>query len=66
MSITCRVTGYAYFKDVARGRLCGDSSGFLKVLSRAEAPTRHVLVGVQIIGAALEFHQYPVGFQVVR
>lgn len=47
-----RVTGYAYFKDVARGRLSGgDASGFLKVVATAEGPTHHVIVGVQVIGA---------------
>lgn len=47
-----RVSGYAYFKDVARGRLSGgDASGFLKLVARAEGPTHHVIVGVQVIGA---------------
>lgn len=46
-----RVTGYAYFKDIARGRLSGgDAAGFLKLVSRADEPTRHVVIGVQIIG----------------
>lgn len=46
-----RVTGYAYFKDIARGRLSGgDSAGFLKLVSRADDPSRHVVIGVQIIG----------------
>eukprot|EP00903_Cladosiphon_okamuranus_P008631 g8277.t1 len=45
------VTGYAYFEDVARGRLKGgDTSGFLKLVARAEGPTHHVIVGVQVIG----------------
>ncbi|CAN0504405.1 unnamed protein product, partial [Ectocarpus sp. 12 AP-2014] len=45
------VTGYAYFKDIARGRLSGgDAAGFLKLVARADGPTRHVVVGVQIIG----------------
>eukprot|EP00903_Cladosiphon_okamuranus_P010142 g9603.t1 len=45
------VTGYAYFKDIARGRLSGgDAAGFLKLVSRADEPTRHVVIGVQIIG----------------
>ncbi|CBN79739.1 soluble pyridine nucleotide transhydrogenase [Ectocarpus siliculosus] len=44
------VTGYAYFKDIARGRLSGgDAAGFLKLVARADGPTRHVVVGVQII-----------------
>ncbi|CAN0287333.1 unnamed protein product, partial [Hapterophycus canaliculatus] len=45
------VTGYAYFKDIARGRLSGgDAAGFLKLVARADDPSRHVVVGVQIIG----------------
>ncbi|CAN0440916.1 unnamed protein product, partial [Laminaria digitata] len=44
------VTGYAYFKDIARGRLSGDAAGFLKLVSSADDPTRHVVIGVQIIG----------------
>lgn len=48
---TRRVTGYAYFKDIARGRLSGgDAAGFLKLVARADEPSRHVVVGVQIIG----------------
>lgn len=48
-----RVTGYAYFKDIARGRLSGgDAAGFLKLVSRADEPTRHVVIGVQIIGGS--------------
>lgn len=51
-AILCRrVTGYAYFKDIARGRLSGgDSGGFLKLVSRADDPSRHVVIGVQIMG----------------
>eukprot|EP00611_Tribonema_gayanum_P015792 TRINITY_DN276_c2_g1_i2.p1 TRINITY_DN276_c2_g1~~TRINITY_DN276_c2_g1_i2.p1 ORF type:complete len:661 (-),score=253.92 TRINITY_DN276_c2_g1_i2:740-2524(-) len=44
------VVGYAYFKDLARGRLSGDPEGFLKIIARAEAPARHVVVGVHIMG----------------
>lgn len=28
------VVGYAYFKDLARGRLSGDPHGFLKIITR--------------------------------
>lgn len=50
-----RVTGYAYFKDIARGRLSGgDAAGFLKLVSRADEPTRHVVIGVQIIGGLID------------
>lgn len=48
-----RVTGYAYFKDTARGRLTGDPEGWLKIVCRAYEPTKHVIVGVQIIGQCL-------------
>lgn len=45
------MTGYAYFKDIARGRLSGgDAAGFLKLVANADDPTRHVVIGVQIIG----------------
>ena len=48
------MTGYAYFKDIARGRLSGgDAAGFLKLVSRADEPTRHVVIGVQIIGGLI-------------
>lgn len=51
LSFFGRVTGYAYFKDIARGRLSGgDTGGFLKLVARADGPTRHVVVGVQIMG----------------
>jgi pyruvate/2-oxoglutarate dehydrogenase complex dihydrolipoamide dehydrogenase (E3) component len=40
------VVGYAYFKDTARGRLTGDLDGFLKIVAKAEGPTRHVIIGV--------------------
>lgn len=50
-----RVCGYAYFKDIARGRLSGgDAAGFLKLVSRADEPTRHVVIGVQIIGGSVD------------
>jgi len=39
------VTGYAYFRDLARGRLSGDLDGFLKVIARCDSPKRHVIVG---------------------
>jgi NAD(P) transhydrogenase len=44
------VTGYAYFKDLARGRLSGDLEGFLKIIARVDSPSRHVIVGVHIVG----------------
>lgn len=44
------VFGYGYFKDMARGRLSGDLNGFLKIIARAEGPTRHVIVGVHVVG----------------
>lgn len=44
------VTGYAYYKDLARGRLSGDLNGFLKIIARADSPTRHVIIGFHIVG----------------
>ena len=45
------VYGYAYFKDLARGRLSGDLNGFLKIIARAEGhPVRHTIIGVHIVG----------------
>ena len=45
------VTGYAYFKDMARGRLSGEKEGFLKVVAWKAAPREdHTLVGVHILG----------------
>ena len=44
------VYGYGYFKDLARGRLSGDLNGFLKIIARAESPSRHVIVGVHVVG----------------
>ncbi|CAM9303321.1 unnamed protein product [Discosporangium mesarthrocarpum] len=44
------VVGYAYFKDLARGRLSGDPDGFLKVVSRCDGPYHHTVIGVQIFG----------------
>lgn len=43
------VAGYGYFKDLARGRL-SDIDGWLKLIARAEGPTRHVIIGVHIVG----------------
>lgn len=34
------VAGYAYFKDLARGRLSGDPHGFLKIITRVGPLTR--------------------------
>lgn len=39
-----------YFKDLARGRLSGDLNGFLKIIARAEAPQRHTIIGVHVVG----------------
>jgi NAD(P) transhydrogenase len=49
------VEGYAYFKDMARGRLSGDLDGFLKVVTRrvrgvTRPPTSHRILGVFIFG----------------
>ena len=49
------VEGFAYFKDMARGRLSGDLDGFLKLVAvKASADidgrSRHRIVGVQIFG----------------
>lgn len=44
------VVGYAYFKDLARGRLSGDLNGFLKVISRYEGANRHVILGFHVVG----------------
>ena len=49
------VEGYAYFKDMARGRLSGDLDGFLKLVAIRISPddhgrTRHRIVGCQIFG----------------
>ena len=43
------VEGRAYFKDMARGRLSGDSQGFVKIIARIGAK-RHTIIGVHIIG----------------
>lgn len=44
------VTGYAYFRELARGRLSGDLNGFLKVIARCDNPRRHVILGFHIVG----------------
>lgn len=49
------VEGFAYFKDMARGRLSGDLDGFLKLVAvkispDADGRSRHRIVGVQIFG----------------
>ena len=50
------VYGYAYFKDLARGRLSGDLNGFLKIIARAEGGgreggrVRHTIIGVHVVG----------------
>jgi len=50
------VYGYAYFKDLARGRLSGDLNGFLKIIARAEGggreggKVRHTIIGVHVVG----------------
>ena len=43
------VEGRAFFKDMARGRLSGDSQGYVKIVARMDAK-RHTIVGVHIIG----------------
>jgi NAD(P) transhydrogenase len=43
------VEGRAYFKDMARGRLSGDSQGFVKIIARVDAKC-HTIIGVHIIG----------------
>ena len=43
------IEGRAYFKDMARGRLSGDSQGYVKIVARVEAK-RHTIIGVHIIG----------------
>jgi len=48
--------GYAYFKDLARGRLSGDLNGFLKIIAKAEGgereggKVRHTIIGVHVVG----------------
>lgn len=44
------VEGVAYFKDSARGRLSGDLDGFVKLVVRAEGPSKHRIVGAHILG----------------
>ena len=44
------IQGYGYFKDTARGRLSGDTDGFLKVVVRADSAFKHTILGVHIIG----------------
>lgn len=50
------VYGYAYFKDLARGRLSGDLNGFLKIIAKAEGAgkdggkVRHTIIGVHVVG----------------
>ena len=43
------VEGRAYFKDMARGRLSGDSQGYVKIIARI-GKKRHTIIGVHIIG----------------
>lgn len=45
------VEGFGYFKDCARGRLSGDSDGFLKVVAKYNPEKNaHDIIGVHIIG----------------
>jgi hypothetical protein len=44
------VEGYAYFKDMARGRLSGDLDGFLKIVARYDGAEKHTIIGVHIMG----------------
>ena len=45
------IEGYAYFKDMARGRLSGDMDGFLKIVALRSGPMRpHKIIGVFIFG----------------
>ena len=43
------VEGRAFFKDMARGRLSGDSQGYVKIVARMDAKC-HAIVGAHIIG----------------
>ena len=42
--------GYAYYKDIARGRLSGEIGGYLKIVSERQTHGVHTIVGVQIMG----------------
>lgn len=45
------VTGYAYFRDTARGRLTGGDESFLKIVAwKRKEDACHTLVGVHIMG----------------
>lgn len=45
------VTGYAYFRDTARGRLTGGEESFLKIVAwKKKEDVCHTLVGVHIMG----------------
>ena len=45
------VTGYAYFRETARGRLTGGEESFLKIVAwRKKDSACHSLVGVHIMG----------------
>lgn len=45
------VSGYAYFKNCARGRLSGDLDGYLKIVAKYEYKTQqHRIVGCHIFG----------------
>lgn len=49
------VEGFAYFKDMARGRLSGDLDGFLKLVAVKSSPdtegrSSHRIIGVHIFG----------------
>jgi hypothetical protein len=44
------IEGFAYFKDMARGRLSGDLDGFLKVVAMFDGPEQHTIIGVHIMG----------------
>ena len=43
------IEGRAYFKDMARGRLSGDSQGYVKIIARL-GKKNHTIIGVHIIG----------------
>ena len=42
--------GFAYYKDIARGRLSGETGGYLKIVALRHAHGVHRIMGVQIMG----------------
>jgi len=46
------VIGYAYFKDLARGRFSGEDGGFLKIIASVDKIGQHVVKGVHVMGEA--------------